>query len=353
VTPAGAAAPARVVWRPNGSRCISLEVTQRCNSRCLSCNTWRYQKGGLAGERSGREPELSLEEHLGVIRDARTLGVEAIELHGGEPSLCKHLPQLVRACADAGLTTHFATNGLHYTRELVRAVTAARVTRLRFSLDGVGKDHDRLRGVAGAYDQLVRTMGMFVDADTDRTIGKSIRTNVSSANLERIDRVLDVAKEIGIETVTIAFHACVSDEVVRATNDLFGEAVASLRSAVPATLLPTDVRVIARQQKALQDKARRLQIALTKTQFLLQPPAEVPRGIKRPYRGPCRNVYGSCTIDAFGNVYPCETLRFRLGNVRDMPLARILSGERYQQFVGTYQTHRANLGICDYCCESL
>ncbi|MBI5478755.1 MAG: radical SAM protein [Deltaproteobacteria bacterium] len=353
MTPPGAAAQARAGGRPTGCRDISLEVTQRCNSRCLSCNTWRYQRGGLAGQPTDRGPELDLAEHLAVIRDARTMGVASVELHGGEPSLCKHLPQLVRACSDAGLTTHFATNGLHYTRALVRALIGAHLGGLRFSLDGVGKDHDRLRGVAGAYDRLVRTMGMFVAADTDRAVGKSIRTNVSSANLARIDRVLDVAREIGIDTVTIAFHACVSDEVVRETNELFGEAIASLRSAVPATLLPTDVRVIARQQQALQEKARRLQIALTNTQFLLQPPEMVPRGIKRPHRGPCRDVYGKCVIDAFGDVYPCETLRFRLGNVREMPLERILAGDRYRQFIGTYEAHRAKLRICDYCCESL
>jgi MoaA/NifB/PqqE/SkfB family radical SAM enzyme len=353
VTSAGAAAPIRTGWTPNFSRCISVEVTQRCDSRCISCNTWRYQKGGLAGERSGREPELSLEEHLAVIRDARALGVASVELHGGEPALCKHLPQLVRACSEAGLQTHFATNGLHYTPRLVRALIGAHLTRLRFSLDGVGKDHDRLRGVAGAYDKQLRTMGMFVDADPDRVVAKSIRTNVSAVNIEGIDRVLDVAKQSRIETVTFAFHACVCDDVIRETNDLFGEAIASLRSAVPATLLPTDVRVIARQQKALQEKARRLEIVLTKTQFLLQPPEEVPRGIKRPHRGLCRDVYGSCTIDAFGNVYPCETLRFRLGNVRDMPLDRILSGDRYRQFIERYETHYASLRICDYCCESL
>jgi MoaA/NifB/PqqE/SkfB family radical SAM enzyme len=353
MTPPGAAAQTPTVGRPTGCRFLSLEVTQRCNSRCLSCNTWRYQRGGLAGQPTGREPELNLAEHLAVIRDARTLGVASVELHGGEPSLCKHLPQLVRACSDAGFTTHFATNGLHYTRALVRALIGAHLGRLRFSLDGVGKDHDRLRGVAGAYDKLVRTMGTFVAADPDCAIGKSIRTNVSSANLARIDRVLDVAKEIGIDTVTIAFHACVSDEVVRETNDRFGETITSLRSAVPATLLPTDVRVIARQQKALPEKARRLQIALTNTQFLLQPPEMVPRGIKRPYRGLCRDVYGKCVIDAFGNVYPCETLRFRLGNVREMPLERILAGDRYRQFIGTYEAHYRNLRICDYCCESL
>jgi len=353
MTPPGAAAQARTGGRPTGCRDLSLEVTQRCNSRCQSCNTWRYQKGGLAGPRTGRERELDLAEHLAVIRDARAMGVASVELHGGEPSLCEHLPQLVRACSDAGLETHFATNGLHYTRALVRALIGAGLGGLRFSLDGVGKDHDRLRGVDGAYAKLVRTMGMFVAADPDCAVGKSIRTNVSSANLARIDRVLDVAKESGIERVTIAFHACVSDEVIRETNDLFGEAVTSLRSAVPATLLPTDVRAIARQQKNLPEKARRLQIALTNTQFLLQPPEEVPRGIKRPYRGLCRDVYGKCVIDAFGDVYPCETLRFRLGNVRETPLERILWSDRYRQFIGTYEARYKDLRICDYCCESL
>ena len=103
MTPPGAAARTPAVGRPTGCRFLSLEVTQRCNSRCLSCNTWRYQRGGLAGQPAGREPELSRAEHLAVVRAAKAMGVASVELHGGEPSLCKHLPQLVRAFSAAGV----------------------------------------------------------------------------------------------------------------------------------------------------------------------------------------------------------------------------------------------------------
>jgi radical SAM protein with 4Fe4S-binding SPASM domain len=64
-------------------------------------------------------------------------------------------------------------------------------------------------------------------------------------------------------------------------------------------------------------------------------------------------IYDACTVDSFGDVVPCEYLRYRFGNVRDQPMKDILASHRFQQFSRIYSENVERLRICDYCCHSL
>lgn len=331
----------------------NLEVTQKCDSRCLSCNIWKLSKKSLSdSEYSQTEQELSFQEHVHIIEDLKTLGCLAVQLHGGEPLLNKSLPELVAYCSSLGLFTGIATNGLSMEPDKATALVDAGLGSIKFSLDGPKELHNHLRGRKDAFEKQINAIKLIQKVDPYHKIYKSIRSNVSSVNLERVDEVLDIAKDLGIKDVQFAFYSVINASVVNEANEIFNESVVSLRSLIPANLLPGDIPLIEKKQQQMQEKAATYGITLGETRFFSLPAAEVPKGIKRE-RTKCTLFYRNCTIDAFGDVIPCEYIRFPWGNVRTQSLKEIVKGDRAKIFKECYLDNYQRLSICDYCCYSL
>ena len=90
----------------NGNpRPVSLQVspTNRCNIRCQFCSV--------------DERTLSLEWDVEDLKQAIfkfvTLGIKTVEFSGGgDPTLFKHLPELVSFCKKFGLKLGMITNGI-------------------------------------------------------------------------------------------------------------------------------------------------------------------------------------------------------------------------------------------------
>jgi MoaA/NifB/PqqE/SkfB family radical SAM enzyme len=144
----------------------------------------------------------------------------------------------------------------------------------------------------------------------------------------------------------------VGPDVAEQTNAIFGEDVAYRRSLLDGELLIRDPDLIERKRDQLLKRAQEQDVRLNNSTFFTMPVSAVVRGIKR-HPGACSRIYDACTVGSFGEVLPCEYLRFKFGNVRDQPLKDILAGPRFRQFAQTYCQNIPRLHICDYCCHSL
>ena len=86
-----------------GSCCVLLEVTKRCNLHCRFCFA-----------DAGTSDDLPLDLLLEAVRDiAQRGGRPMLQLSGGEPSLRDDLPVLIRAAKEAGIPyVQLNTNGI-------------------------------------------------------------------------------------------------------------------------------------------------------------------------------------------------------------------------------------------------
>ena len=325
----------------------TLEVTSKCNSRCKTCNVWRLQ----ADQEEGRR-ELNREESCEVIDQLSKLGCRSIELHGGEPTLRRDLPELVSCCTRLGIATMFATNGLSMTEELASELVDAGLKQIRFSLEGPRETHNLIRGREDAFDKQMQAIEAIHRADKVNRVAKIINTTISSLNIHGIEDIIDVAQRVQIKYVLVFLASVVRPDVAEQTNTVFGEDVAYRRSLLDGELLIHDPDLIERKRAQLLKRAKEQGVRLNDSTFFTMPVSAVLHGIKRP-RGPCSRIYDACTVDSFGDVVPCEYLRYRFGNVRDQPLKDLLASHRFQQFSRIYAENVGRLRICDYCCHSL
>ena len=111
---------------------LRISVTDRCNYRCSYC----VPADGAT--RSAREEQLSFEEIAALAKVFVGLGVRRVRLTGGEPTVRRDLPTLVRMLrAIDGLgEIALSTNG-HLLAELAAPLRSAGVDRLNVSLDSL------------------------------------------------------------------------------------------------------------------------------------------------------------------------------------------------------------------------
>ncbi len=131
---------------------ITVSVSYRCNSRCKTCNVWLLPND-----------DFTLEEW---DRSFQSLGRAPywFTFSGGEPTLRKDLPDMVASAykhCRPGII-NIPTNGIQdkiipgRVERILAACPDSEVI-INLSLDGVGENHDRVRGVNGNFERAMRT----------------------------------------------------------------------------------------------------------------------------------------------------------------------------------------------------
>ncbi len=192
--------------RPRGLRLLIMHVSTRCDQACAHCSIWRSNR------QSG--DALGLEERLGLIAEARSLGARAILFTGGEPLLCDHIESLAGAAHGLGLSVQIATNGLG----LLRAASwlGGVVDEVYVSVEGPEPIHDSIRG-ASMFARLRASIAAVRSLPRrPRLVGRSV---ISSRNAAVLDATANAARSLGLDG--ISFLAADS------TSDAFGGEPAS------------------------------------------------------------------------------------------------------------------------------
>ena len=167
---------------------VTLYLTERCNSRCVTCDYWR----------TGRD-HLTLAKLEGMLPGLRKWGTRIALLSGGEPLLNPEWRAIAGALRDAGIERWLLTSGLSLAKyattvaELFDAVTV--------SLDGAcAATYQAIRGL-DAFEVVCE--GIAALARAGRAPG--LRVTVQRANYREMPRLVRLAR--GSARAQISFLA--------------------------------------------------------------------------------------------------------------------------------------------------
>lgn len=174
-----------------------IAITHRCMYHCWHCSANRFMEC--------QEKDLSTEELLTVTEKIKNLGVGIIGFTGGEPLLRKDLEQAVELAASGGnmpCMTLLFTTGYGLTLGRAMALKKAGLFGVAISLDYVkSEDHDRMRGVEGAYYHALKAIqnakmaGLYTMTQTVCT-RKHLQTG-------EIKKLVLFAKSLGVDEMRI------------------------------------------------------------------------------------------------------------------------------------------------------
>lgn len=290
---------------------LTLSPSPRCNSRCLTCNIWMK-----------REDELTLDEW---DRTLRSLGTAPfwVTISGGEPFLYSGLVELAtlvhRHCRPGVI--NIPTNALlasvpERVEQIARACPDSRLV-INLSLDGVGRDHDRLRGVEGNFEKLGRCLEQLLvlrERLPNLTVG--IHSVISRFNVNRVGELIAFADRSGADQ----FITEIAEP--RVELDTVGQ---------PITPSPEQYALAAEQLVAhLRSRRSRRLSAITEA-FRLEYYDLVQRTLGEADQViPCYAGWASAHIYSDGTVWPCCVRADDVGALRevDYDFSRIWFGEK-------------------------
>jgi pyrroloquinoline quinone biosynthesis protein E len=262
--------------RPFG---LLAELTYGCPLHCPYCSN--------PLELAAYRDELTTAEWQRVLTEARELGVLQLHLSGGEPLLRRDLAEIVCTASELGLYTNLITSALGLTPRRAGQLRAAGLDHVQISLQAdEAALSDRLAGTPSFERKLSA-------ARLVKQLGWPLTLNVvlHRQNLDRVDRILEVAEELG------------ADRIELANTQYYGWALRNRAGLLPSRAQVERAEVVVRA--ARERLAGRMEVIYVLPDYYSR------------YPKPCMGGWGrrQLTVVPDGNVLPCPT-------AHDLPLPR-------------------------------
>lgn len=165
-------------------RYLELQITDRCNLRCRHC---------YLGETEGRE--LPVSEIRAVLDEFEEMQGLRLLITGGEPLLHRDFDAINGLLPAYAFRKILFTNGLLLHDGVLHTLN---VDEVQFSIDGMEKGHDALRG-AGSYRALLRRVESALQSGRD----VSVATMVHRENLGEFEEMSVLFRGMGIKDWTV------------------------------------------------------------------------------------------------------------------------------------------------------
>jgi MoaA/NifB/PqqE/SkfB family radical SAM enzyme len=159
-------------------------VTAACVCKCKICDNWRKKKDSK---------EMTTEEILGMLDQARDLNFVAYLAWGGEPLLRPDIMKILGHAHDLGLYTCLTTNGFFLPQKAEELAKIADLTWV--SLDHYTNHHDYIRGLKGTFSRA--TEGIIKLRDAGGKI--AINCVLTKMNVDCVDGMAELAKDLGVK----------------------------------------------------------------------------------------------------------------------------------------------------------
>jgi MoaA/NifB/PqqE/SkfB family radical SAM enzyme len=125
-----------------------------------------------------------------------------LDITGGEPFLCD-LPSIIKTLDNGEIRTILISTNGFLTEKIVEDVRRIlEITKsnliIDVSVDGIGKIHDQIRGIKGAYERALNTINKLRELSRDR-IRVSLKMTILKENIDQIMECYKNAEELKID----------------------------------------------------------------------------------------------------------------------------------------------------------
>lgn len=171
---------------------LLAELTYRCPLHCAFCyNPVDFATNG---------PELATDDWLRVLREARAAGSVQCGFSGGEPMLREDLEVLVAEAHRLGFYTNLLTSGVGLTPERAAALKAAGLDHIQLSFQDSTRESNDFLSHTRTFD-LKRRVAATIKGEGWPMVMNCV---IHRLNIDYIDRIIEMAVELGAEYLELA-----------------------------------------------------------------------------------------------------------------------------------------------------
>jgi len=267
--------------RPSAPYRMDLAITYRCNNNCAHCYNARERDF----------PELHTENWKHILDQLWALGVPHIVFTGGEATLRNDLPELIAHAESNGQITGLNTNARRLAdQKYVQQLVDAGLDHVQITVESCDEQiHDEMMCARGAFKQTIQGLKNVLST----RLYVMTNTTMLRTNIHKIPATLDFLAELGVPTIGLNALIYAGQGLTVGTGLHERELQPILDMAVKKT----------------SEHGQRL-IWYTPTQYCNFDPTQSNLGVK----GCTASLYSMC-IESNGNVLPCQSYYYSLGNV--------------------------------------
>jgi radical SAM protein with 4Fe4S-binding SPASM domain len=318
-----------------------VDVTERCNLDCIHCRRHSPLAAGSSARTGGAD--FPLDRFLSLCREAKAWGVRKMILIGqGEPLLHPGLPEMVAAAKAAGCRVELLTNGTLLNPQLADELIKAGLDELRVSLWAANEEEYRILNPGTRPEMFHRALEGVRSVAAARRERRSPRPRIvvhrpiDPQFFRRIGETLDLTRQLGGNAVTFSV-----------VKPLLPQDLDRLLTADEERELVELLPQIARKAQAagLADNTADLRLRL-----------KIGRAVWEKL--PCYIGWIDVRIRVNGDVIPCDTCNWVMGNIHHDGIREIWNNPPYRDFRRISRrpegiVESGHNCICDYCCMTV
>jgi MoaA/NifB/PqqE/SkfB family radical SAM enzyme len=312
---------------------LVVKPTHQCNQNCPYCLT-RKKTFKKSGDR-----ELSLDDWIRVFHEADELGNLYLDISGGEPTLYKHLIQLILEAKKLGWFVSMNTNGTLLTAELLKDLEKVYLDQVIVSCISLDEaTNDRARKGKNTLHHVKKCIDM-LSSSSIRCIFHCI---VCKYNFREIASIIEYSflKKINSLSLVYPENAYYEKYIVLKENQ-----IREFREKILPGIISCYSQVYRRCHNTPP-----AQVSLDRLKkFYSKNPADLEKGIyfQRIDENPCKKPDRFILVYANGDILPCNGVEYTaapvVGNVKKSSLQKIWTGPEFADF------RKNRMNFCKYC----
>lgn len=288
----------------------TFSVTYRCNSKCKTCNIWRIQQN------IPFNLEMKTEEWMEIIKSLGNVPFW-ITISGGEPFLRRDIVEIIKYIAKFNRPEiiNIPTNGVLTStsgkiEEILEIIKDLRTKLvINYSIDGIGNEHDGIRGVRGNWEKVVDNYWRTAELKEKYcNLVLGIHTVISKWNVKRLPEISRILIE---EFKPDQYITEIAEERIEMEN--------FERKPTPnVTDYEKAINFLINEIRVNMEKGWWKGLAKITEAFRL----EYYRYVRDLYSGRDDSMksyagFATCQISPIGDVWECAVYASNMGNLRD------------------------------------
>lgn len=173
-------------------RHLFLELTLRCNERCLHC-------GSSCGD--VQSIEMPVSEYNRILTEVKEdFDIKNIMLNitGGEPLLRKDFFEIMEIANNLGYNWGMTSNAILITPDVAKDLARVGMKTVSVSIDGTEETHDAFRRTPGGWKKAMEGVQNLIDTNAFQHV--QITTVVTHQNIHQLDELYKIFNDIDIDS---------------------------------------------------------------------------------------------------------------------------------------------------------
>ncbi|MFH1968586.1 MAG: radical SAM protein [bacterium] len=169
----------------------SLNITDKCNLRCVMCKQWRQAD----------KDELSTEKWKDVISQLKKIGINEINFTGGEPLLRNDILELTKLASSLDITCGITTNGSLLSESRINELIDNGVKIFTLSIDALNEEYEKIRGVENSFKNAENAAKIISGLKKEGKIDVNISFVLMKKTLKNLLEVISFCKKLDLPIV--------------------------------------------------------------------------------------------------------------------------------------------------------